>query len=148
MWGEITTADLSQFWHSLVRKLAPANCLKMLEKWYTNVDQSPIYRKITKNYRKETISNKRLQQDYKVQNPFALCSRLSPHNHPHILTPSLYYKTYHTTILPLYTIPPYQYTIYLLNKYDLYILYILLNQYELNIYPIDLIGYNTNDLII
>lgn len=43
MWGEITTSDLSQFWLFLVRKLAPANCLKKLEKWVTNVDWSTIY---------------------------------------------------------------------------------------------------------
>ena len=64
--GEITTGDLSQFWHSLVRKLAPANRLKKLEKWGTNVDCYTIYRKITENYQIVTISNKRLQQDYKA----------------------------------------------------------------------------------
>ena len=100
VFGEITTSDLPQFWLFLVRKLAPANCLKKLGKWVTNVDCSTIYRKITESYQKVTISNKRLQQDYKVYNPFALCSRCSPHNHQTTLTPSPILKTllyYHTT---------------------------------------------------
>ena len=66
MVGEITTGDLSQFWHSLVRKLAPANYLKKLGKWVTNVDYPTIYRKIMESYQKVTMSNKKLQQDYKV----------------------------------------------------------------------------------
>ena len=145
MFGGITTSDLSQFWLFLVRKLAPANCLKMLWKWVTNVDYPTIYWKITKNYQIVTISNKRLQQDYKhrIRSHYVCAVRHTTTPPPSTLpyTIKLYYTTtllhHHTTILPYY------YTIYLLNKYDLYILYILLNQYELNIYPIDLIGYNT-----
>ena len=111
VFGEITTVDLLQFWYSLVRKLAPANSLKKLWKWYTNVDYATILWKITESYQKVTISNKRLQEDYKVYNLFALCSRYSPQHHQTTLTPSPYYKNDHTTILPPYTIPPYQYNI-------------------------------------
>ena len=102
--GEITTSDLLQFWYSLVRKLAPANSLKKLWKWYTNVDCSTILWKITESYQKVTISNKRLQQDYKVYNLFALCSRCSPQHHQTTLTPS--------PILKNFTIPPYYTTLY------------------------------------
>ena len=112
MFGEITTSDLSQFWHSLVRKLAPANCLKKLGKWVTNVDCSPIYRKITESYRKETISNKRLQQDYKhrIRSHYVRAVRRITTPPPSTLpyTTKLYHTTtliHHTTTIPLYYIP-------------------------------------------
>ena len=98
VFGEITTSDLSQFWYSLVRKLAPANSLKKLWKWYTNVDYATILWKITRSYQKVTISNKRLQGYYKVYNLFALCSRCSLHHHQTTPSPSPYYKNDHTTI--------------------------------------------------
>ena len=140
--GEITTSDLSQFWYSLVRKLAPANCLKKLWKWVTNVDYPAILWKITRSYQKVTMSNKRLQQDYKHRiytHYVSACSHnitTTPSPLPHTI------KLYHTTTLPLH------YTTILLyyiptNIIWIKYIYILLNQYELNIYPIDLIGYNT-----
>ena len=133
MVSEITTVDLSQFWLFLVRKLAPANCLKKLGKWYTNVDCSTIYRKIMGSYQKVTISNKRLQQDYKhrIYTHYVwACSHITT---PHTLTPPLHYKNDHTTIhhtihhttILIYYIP----TNIIWFKY----IYILLNQYELNI---------------
>ena len=142
MLGEITTSDLSQFWRSLVRKLAPANCLKKLWKWVTNVDCSTIFRKITRSYQKVTISNKRLQQDYKHRIYAHYVVACSHTTIPHTLTPphttKLYYTTtliHHYTTILIYYIP----TNIIWFKY----IYNLLNQYELNIYPIDLIGYNT-----
>ena len=112
--GEITTVDLSQSWYSLVRKLAPANCLKKLEKWDTNVDYATIYWKIMENYQKVTTSNKRLQQDYKHR-IYTHYVRAVRHNIT--TTPSPLPYTIKMIIPPyttLYTIPPYYYTIYLL----------------------------------
>ena len=126
VFGEITTSDLLQFWYSFVRKLAPANSLKKLWKWYTNVDYATILWKITESYQKVTISNKRLQGYYKVYNLFALCSRCSPQHHQTTLSPSpilktsLHYYTtntlyhhiniiYHTNIIWIYTSISYKY---------------------------------------
>ncbi len=107
MWGGITTVDLSQFWYPLVRKLAPANCLKKLEKWGTNIDCSTIYRKITESYQKVTTSNKGTQEDYKHRiytHYVCACS----HNITHTPSPlpytikmiilPYYYTIHHTTI--------------------------------------------------
>ena len=132
--GGITTSDLLQSWLFLVRKLAPANYLKKLWKWYTNVDYTTILWKITRSYQKVTISNKRLQGYYKVYNLFALCSRCSPHHHYHTLSPSpilkmiilpYYHHTlyhhiniiYHTNIIWIYTSISYKY-----NMISIYIL--------------------------
>ena len=88
------------------------------------------------------MSNKRLQEDYK--------HRIRPHyvsayrhiTTTHTLTLPHTIKLYHTTTLIhhyttilLYYIPT--------NIIWIYTSYIPLNQYDLNIYPIDLIGYNT-----
>ena len=107
VFGEITTKVFQLFRPFLVRKLAPANSLKKLWKWYTNVDCSTILWKITESYQIVTISNKRLQEYYKVYNLFALCSRCSPQHHHHPLSPSPILKTslhyYTTTILYYHT---------------------------------------------
>ena len=132
MLGVITTSDLSQFWLFLVRKLAPANCLKMLWKWATNVDCSTIFRKITESYQKVTTSNKRLQQDCKHR---IYAHYVSAVRHSITTTPS---PLPHTIkyIIPsyttLYTIPPYQYNTSIYNIIYNYILYILSNN-DLNI---------------
>ena len=126
VFGEITTSDLSQFWYSLVRKLAPANCLKKLWKWVTNVDCSTIFRKITENYQKVTMSNKRLQQDYKHRiytHYVSDCSHITtttpsplPYTIKIIILPyyhhTLYHHIniiYHTNIIWIYTSISYKY---------------------------------------
>ena len=124
--GEITTKVFRLFHPFLVRKLAPANCLKKLWKWVSNVDCSTIFRKITESYQKVTTSNKRLQQDYKHRiytHYVSACSHniTKPHLHPsphykNIILPyyhhTLYHHIniiYHTNIIWIYTSISYKY---------------------------------------